>query len=517
MEKERDGLDGSKIDIANENCTDNDSPLGDHLSNNFRPFLSFSSGINDWHIKALLLLTVVGAILRFYHLGYNSLWLDEATTYLFAQKSLLEIWNATSGGEYNPPLFYWIEHFMILLGGTEAILRLMPAILGVLTIPLFYIIGEEFMDQNSGLIAAAILAFSPFHIYYSQEARAYTSVLFILSLAFICYLYGRRSNESKYWILFGLFSAIAFWMHFYSIIFTGSLILFGFFRPTERSLESPSRIKQILLASITFIVLCAPLLAIIGRLFLVRTSTHPAFGIKGLRFISDSVWQISGYSNIAESILIALLIIGIVQLFKTGATGPMLIISGMAVTFLASFILSYKMPMEPRYIIFLLPLFYTGVSAAYKPIFGVFPRKIVVYLFIAVLFLANIQFYTGYYDSYYKSDWKGFSKELQNITREGDFVVVMPEYNKAPLDYYYSNKSDRTIEYGASEMEDLKRQFGSIKHARIFFVITSDLNAADPSKKSARWLQNNSREIKIKSGNVNKFAASIKLRQTKVG
>lgn len=512
MGKKRGSLNDSKIDVANGDSTDSASPLGAHPFNNSQPFISLSNGIQDWHIKALLLLTVIGAILRFYHLDYNSIWLDEGASYFYAQKSLLGIWDATSSGEYNPPLFYWIEHFMLLLGGTEVILRLVPAVLGILTIPLFYIIGEEFMDQNSGLIAAAIISFSPFHIFYSQEARAYTSVLFVLSLAFICYLYGRRSNKSEYWILFGFFSAVAFWMHFYSIIFTGILILFGFFRPTEKSLDNPSDLKQILTASMIFIVLCAPLLLVIGRLFLIRTSSHPAFGGQGLLFISESIWEISGFSNIAELILIALFIIGIIQLSKFGTTGSMLIVSGIMATFLASFVLSYKMPMEPRYIIFLLPLFYSGVAAAYKLIFGVWPRKIVIYIFITVLFLANVQFYSEYYNNYYKSDWRDFSKELQSITREGDFIIVLPGYNRAPLDYYYSNKSDRTIEFGASTAEDLERLYGSIKPARTFFVITNDLYAADSSKKSVRWLQNNSRDIKMKSGIGNKYAAGIKLR-----
>src|SRR5512136_2695534 len=59
------------------------------------------------YLQLLLSLTLIGAILRFYNIGFNSLWLDEATTYNIALKSIPDIWQVTTAGEFNPPLFYW--------------------------------------------------------------------------------------------------------------------------------------------------------------------------------------------------------------------------------------------------------------------------------------------------------------------------------------------------------------------------------------------------------------------------
>ncbi len=124
------------------------------------------------YVQILIVLTVIGIFLRFYNLGFNSLWLDEASTYSISVRSFADIWQVTANGEFNPPLFYWVEHVMLMLGNNEVILRFIPALLGVLTIPLFYLIGKEFLDRNAGLIAAAACAVSPFQIYYSQGARA---------------------------------------------------------------------------------------------------------------------------------------------------------------------------------------------------------------------------------------------------------------------------------------------------------------------------------------------------------
>jgi len=160
------------------------------------------------YLQILIGLTFVGFILRFYNLGGNSLWLDEATTLTFARQSAGEIWASVAAGEFNPPLFYWLEHGMILFGESEFVLRFLPALLGVMTIPVIYLIGKEFRDKNVGLLAAALLTFSPFHIFYSQEARAYAPMLFFFSLALLFYIKAYRSNETRSWVIFGIFSAI---------------------------------------------------------------------------------------------------------------------------------------------------------------------------------------------------------------------------------------------------------------------------------------------------------------------
>ncbi|HEX3000948.1 MAG TPA: hypothetical protein VHN82_01030 [Methanoregula sp.] len=59
--------------------------------------------LHSRYTQLLLALTLIGAILRFVNLGFNSLWLDEASTYTFASMSLSGIWAATTGGEFNPP------------------------------------------------------------------------------------------------------------------------------------------------------------------------------------------------------------------------------------------------------------------------------------------------------------------------------------------------------------------------------------------------------------------------------
>jgi mannosyltransferase len=161
------------------------------------------------YLQLLLSLTLIGAILRFYNLGYNSFWLDEATTYNIAIKSIPDIWQVTTAGEFNPPLFYWTEHIMLLFGNSEVVLRFIPALLGVLTIPLIYLVGREFVDSNTGIVTAAAFAFSPFLLFYSQEARAYSMMLFFVTFSMFFYFRALKNNDVWDWVLFGILSALA--------------------------------------------------------------------------------------------------------------------------------------------------------------------------------------------------------------------------------------------------------------------------------------------------------------------
>jgi len=114
------------------------------------------------------------------------------------------IWGTLSAGEFNPPLFYWMEHLMLTFGESEAVLRFLPALLGALTVVVMYFVAREVLDRPSSLVAAALLAFSPFHIYYSQEARAYAPMLFFFALALLFFLKATRKGGTATGSLSGL-------------------------------------------------------------------------------------------------------------------------------------------------------------------------------------------------------------------------------------------------------------------------------------------------------------------------
>ncbi|MFA4860796.1 glycosyltransferase family 39 protein [Methanoregula sp.] len=441
------------------------------------------------YIQLLLSLTIVGLFLRFFNLGYNSLWLDEASTHTFAIMSIPEIWEATTGGEFNPPLFYWIEHFMLVFGNNEFVLRFVPALLGVLTIPLVYYAGKEFMDRNVGIIAAAAFAFSPFLVFYSQEARAYSMMLFFVAFAMIFYFRAMKNNEIRNWVLFGLLAALAFWSHFYALVIIGALILYALAVQILKYAKDVRNLVPMIIGWAVFAVICLPLIVATIQLFGSRTASAPSFGLQGLTMIMKTFQQIAGFSDIAMYLLLLLFIIGIVQAFILDKNKGLFLVLLTILTFAISYILSFKMPMVPRYLIFFSIVFFIGIAVSYKLLYTLAKHPGVVYGFIAFLVVLNAPMLMDYYSGYSKGDWRGLSDKLQQVTNPGDFIVVVPGYVSQPLDYYYSNTTDKTEEYRAYTAKDLQESYLRKTNNTIYYIVTGDISSANPDGDALAWLK----------------------------
>jgi len=450
-----------------------------------------SSVRSSRHLQVLVGLTIAGLLLRFYNLGANSLWLDEASTLMFARQSLAGIWESTAGGEFNPPLFYWLEHAILLLGESEFVLRFLPALLGVLTIPVVYFVGKEFKDQNVGLIAAALLAFSPFHIYYSQEARAYAPMLFFFSLALLFYVRANRSDEVRSWALFGLFSAVSFWMHFYAIVPIAVLILHALVTRAGAIRHDILSARNTAIAVAAFVVASLPLLIVTASLFLARTSSAPTFGMQGLDVIYQTLLQVSGFNDLIMAAFIVLFLIGVAVMWRENRNDALLLAFMMVLPLVASLILSSRMPMIPRYLIYLLPVYFIGIASAYPALYALVRNKKAVYAVVVAAAVISVPFLATYYTTPQKNDWRGFSADLGGMTGEGDLIVVLPPYMAQPLDYYYSNTTDGTLELGANTGSDLDAIQERYPGRQTFYVVTWDILAVDPTGDALNWLDKN--------------------------
>ena len=451
------------------------------------------------YLQILLSLTLIGTVLRLYNLGFNPLWLDEATTYNIALRSLPAIWQTTTGGEFNPPLFYWVEHFMLTFGNSEAVLRFVPALLGILTIPLVYWIGKEFMDRNTGILAAAAVAFSPFLVYYSQEARAYSMMLFFVAFSMVFYLKALKSNDLVNWGLFGLLSALAFWSHFYALVIIGALFLYALYDLFPKIRNNPVALKPLVCSGVVLGIICLPLILVTVQLFTRRSASAPSFGIQGPDIIIATFAQISG-SEPAMYFLVLLFLAGIVQAFRIDRNKGIFLVTLTVMTFVISDFLSYKIPMQPRYLIFLVIVYFIAIVLCYRPVYSLIPSPAIVYGFIAMLVVINALMLVPYYSGYSKQDWRGFGGHLQQLARPGDVVVVVPGYNTQPLDYYYSNSSDRTLEFPAYNATDLRGIAAQKTNNTIYYVVTGDISAANPEGDAAQWLEQNTKSLGQSTG-----------------
>src|SRR5271157_5567849 len=170
-------------------------------------------------ILALALLTAAGAWLRLSHLGTKSLWLDEGATVALARASWSHFIWVWWHGEANPQTIYFlVMRGWILLGRSETCLRLPSALFGVASIPLMYVMARRFVSVGPALAAAALLAFSPAHVYYSQEARSYTLAILFVLLSSYFFVGAVEGGQRRDWVLWTIISILAFYSHYFSAL-----------------------------------------------------------------------------------------------------------------------------------------------------------------------------------------------------------------------------------------------------------------------------------------------------------
>ena len=187
----------------------------------------------------LIGLLVLGALFRFYGLGFQSLWTDELASWdISSRESLAAVIDETIENDHYPPGYYILLHYVIkYLGDSEAMLRMPSAIAGLLCIIALYFLGSRLYSNKEGLIASAIMAVLWCPIYYSQEARAYIFLL-LFSILSIYYwipivedLKNNLKPNKRDIIFYVVYSSLCCYTHYFGGYFIalqgfGSVVLF---------------------------------------------------------------------------------------------------------------------------------------------------------------------------------------------------------------------------------------------------------------------------------------------------
>lgn len=169
-------------------------------------------------IVALSLIVGLAIVLRFVHLGRESYWYDEMIMVRLAQTN----WGELTGelvSTGRPPLYVVLARAWAgVFGTSEAGARSFSAVLGILSVPLLYGVGEKLFSRPVGLIAALILTLSSFQVFYAQEFRYYSLVLLLALLCMLFFLRGLESGRVLDFVLHGIFGALLFYTHILAVL-----------------------------------------------------------------------------------------------------------------------------------------------------------------------------------------------------------------------------------------------------------------------------------------------------------
>ncbi len=194
-----------------------------------------------------IVLLLVGFGLRLYQLDQFGFWQDEGLTPLRANYSVREILSnhviiqEVVTNDTVPPFYFLLTYFSRQLWGeSDFAYRFLPALFGVLTLPLIFQLGRRLGGAGVGLVGMGLLAINPLHIWYGQEARMYTLATWLMLAASLALWQALARPDKKIiqpFILYLLFAGIAFATHYLSaflIVGQGALWLWLLWRRGQK-------------------------------------------------------------------------------------------------------------------------------------------------------------------------------------------------------------------------------------------------------------------------------------------
>ncbi|MGQ9628231.1 MAG: glycosyltransferase family 39 protein [Anaerolineae bacterium] len=440
-----------------------------------------------WWMVAIILL---GLALRFYRLGAQSLWLDEAFSLWAASFPLDLSLQILVGDAVHPPLFYLLLRLTMLAGQDEFFLRLPAAFFGVAAIPLIYVVGRRFFGVGAGLLAALLLSLSPLHVWYSQEARMYTMSAFLALLCMYFFLrvaggLSRAGFPSPYfslqwrenphpsptpqavegggidWFALGLCSALAYITHYFTLFLPLAQLVFIIctFRQNHRLFR-----KWVLCQALAFAPLVPWLWAVYHREAL-------SFGIgwiprPTLLDIPLTLWNFSlGYTGQAGLFSWGLSprLIGLAFFALTFLNGvrqalfgkvSLLAVFWLALPLAIDFIISLRLPLYvDRHFLIALPAYLILVAGGAMGNMenggwrmGNGWRAWRFTLGLALVLSATLSLPAVYHDpAFAKEDWRAAARYIEREEKAGDALALRQYQLTLPFDHYYRGSLERDV------------------------------------------------------------------------
>ncbi len=459
----------------------------------------------------LLALLLLASFLRFYRLDAQSFWNDEGNSARIAERTL-DLIVEGAAGDIHPPGYYLLLHYWrALFGQSEFALRSLSVVAGLALVVFTYLLGRRLFGKATGLIAAFLVALSPFAVYYSQEARMY-AFLAVLSAASTLATCRLRIADRRSWIAtlaaYVFTCAAGLYTHyaFSFILLAHNLFFLLRWLATDRRSSLRWRFAMAWLAAqmavlILFLpwaptalrqvggwpsagqsyTLATALLEVLHTLTVgITISTREVTGLlvgAGLLLLI-ALWPRHGGTT-SENRPIPLPVVGVVLYLV------------LPITLIFAFDL-YK-PAYLKFLLVALPPFHILIARGIENLAQVARGILRPAFSILVIVLSIVAVYPSlrnlYFDTAYaRDDYRQLSADLQTTGRSGDAVILNAPNQWEVFTYYYPDQDVHPAPYrpDPATVEAFLSPF--LEQYRRFFVLYWGDAESDPRRLVETWL-----------------------------
>jgi len=204
--------------------------------------------------------SLVAALLRLREALRTPLWFDELYSLSAVQRSLPATFDVIQR-DVHPPLHFLLTWGWMQAGSADLWVRGASLVFGLGGILVVWALGRAVAGARVGLLAAAILALHPWHIYISQEARSYALLWCTLSLAAWTGWRLIETPSRARALAYGFCAAAALWSHYLAGVVIAVLGLWGLLV----SVRDSTRLRAWLAGNALALALFAPVVVMLAR------------------------------------------------------------------------------------------------------------------------------------------------------------------------------------------------------------------------------------------------------------
>ncbi|GEM_PF-4603394 len=446
-----------------------------------------------------VLLLGIGYALRAAYLTVRPVWYDEAITLFYARSGFSYIWENFLHGS-NPPLAYFFYRgWMLLFGESQLAFEMVAVLFGVATLWMMYRVGSLLFDEITGWIAALLLTFSHYHLFFSQQIRGYSMACFFVLLSIDQFFRFVRSGKASALLGWVSASLVMIGLHFYTFFLLAAECLgwFAIFFSKKRKARFDYTLPIYVGGSLGILAFVWGAILAFQRYGLFPFYPRPRALVSDLEFVLQSVFFLAKPLVFLSVFLVA----GVCFLYGKRILekhrdefyflGAWFVISIATPLLISRFIPSF---FYVRYYIFTHLAWVLFTACAIRRV----PRASVQAVLTAIfVFFLALQVSEYYDDCVERGQLKKIFERVGKNFQKGDVILHENGWTFGPSFYYHGGKLDEfflTDEFGipgAGAYKIKPSQIASYRRLWLFLEIPNDFTRIA----QIRWFQEIPKEV----------------------
>jgi mannosyltransferase len=156
--------------------------------------------------------------LRLHAIGDKSFWTDEGVSAAFTRLDWYNFGRILWRREGNMTLYYLLLRGWSLMGDSVAMIRGMSVVWSVATVVAVFALGRRLFGSLTGLTAALLLAVNAYSVRYAQEARSYSMVAYLVTVATLVFVRAIETGRRRDWTWYVAASVLGVYAHFFAVL-----------------------------------------------------------------------------------------------------------------------------------------------------------------------------------------------------------------------------------------------------------------------------------------------------------